>query len=73
MELKTQMILTEIIAARQTLESVKGRKMTISGDKDELNAYFDDIKKIAWHLDLAEKLSRETSYADNSNQEGPAD
>lgn len=73
MELKTQMVLTEIIAARQTLESVKGRKMTISGDKHELNAYFDDIKKIGWHLDLAEKLSRETSNADNSNQEGPAD
>lgn len=73
MELKTQMVLTEIIAARQTLESVKERKMTISGDKHELNAYFDDIKKIGWHLDLAEKLSREISYADNSNQEGPAD
>ena len=73
MELKIQMILTEIIAARQTLESAKSRKMTISGDKDELNAYFDDLKKISWHLDLAEKLSRETSNADNSNQQGPAD
>ena len=56
MDLNKNMAKTEINFALGCLEQAKKTKMTISGDKDEINRFFDSFRTLQQHLNMAIKF-----------------